>query len=398
MGTDTSQQHDPIFRLLVLKGHLLGCVCHIPHPRGLSVVLLQDHRVLQQVWGSIPSPCSPFQAPSASQTPVFNFSASGAKSLMGWCQSIPLTTQLWSHTWILIRCLLSAKARGELCHYTYWSEGQVSSGVGCSPQLLGWDKQHRLPLHHTFLRLSTMEQERRDTAKETQTLVSAFATKEKEAPLCFWWQCVTTTALHTAPMRHKYTALLPRYMWNSLFLPAFYRCCRIHPSPPLFLFLWTEQSQYLHFALTGHVCSITNSCSFPPCPTFELFCCFWKLWAENWFMTPAETPPSWVALKDRYTLSLVNPSLPFHNCMSLVTHGQHGIHHQIQTLSTVLLGRLPLCIGAALYSHLSLQVCAHPFLDHLLLFPGDSANTLNPNPVFQKAQSSSHISIACKCN
>lgn len=53
--------------------------------------------------------------------------------------------------------------------------------------------------------------------------------------------------------------------------------------------------------------------------------------------------------------------------------------------STVLLPSQPspFCIRAALYSHLSLQLCAYPFLNHLLLSPGDLAHILNPNPAFQ---------------
>jgi len=137
--------------------------------------------------------------------------------------------------------------------------------IGGAGQLCGWpvlldlqderqlsrNQQHRLPLHHAFPRLVPMKQERRDTATETQMQIDTFG-KKRERLLWISGDSLPP-GLHKAPMRHKYTVLFLRCMLNSFFLPTFYRCYCVHISSQ-FLIPWTEEPQYLHFLLIGHVC------------------------------------------------------------------------------------------------------------------------------------------------
>lgn len=173
------------FWLLVLKGCLSGCICHILRACICVLLPLSPAASLKQHSCFLPGHLPCLQTPEkndwascAGQIQMFNFPASKAKNLIAWCQSIPLTKHLWSRTWILMHCLLSVKARGELCHYTYWSEVQVSSAAGLLSS--AYRTRDGSPV---FLRLATTKQKRRrDIATETQTQTNTFAKKRKRLP------------------------------------------------------------------------------------------------------------------------------------------------------------------------------------------------------------------------
>lgn len=217
------------FWLLVLKGHLSWWICHI---------------LRADMWCSCRTTktCSESKAIFLLSTLV-TFPASSLKEENDWPfhanqMQLPYTSSqkislpdIRTHLWPSIRGV----APGYKCaaftaqkHRVSFAITALIEGAGqlCSTH---WARASSPAMGSTgslptmcFSGLAITKQER-GRAIATETVPDKYICL-KEAPVDFWWQPVTKTALHKAPTRLKYTVLFLKYMLNSLFLPTFYRC------------------------------------------------------------------------------------------------------------------------------------------------------------------------------
>ena len=271
--------------------------------------------------------------------------------------------------------------------------------LACSPRLTGqellqWEAQAPFALHGSqaghHQTGKKKEHHHRNTHPDKTHLL------KRERGSCGFLVTASPGLLCTMLPQNKYTVLFPRYMLNSLFLPTFLQVLSRPSTPSSSSLDWTtpipsfspHRSRLLNHPFTLFSSRLTHT------HTFGLFCCFWRLWVENWFKTPAETLPHQGEWKDRCTLLLL--ACLFHD-MSLMTHGQPGIYHQLQSLSAELLlsQTSPILYLASPLFSLKVYNFVLTLCWIASFFPGDFS-ILSPNSVLQKAQSSSHVSIVRK--